>query len=256
MRPFCPTCGDYISPIDGDSDYPEQCERCRELAAGSHRDEMRPRPRRRRRPDPPKRKSRIGLILGLVGASFFLFCIGGCGLFWYVFLHEIEEPVTAADKEVMITGQYVASFSKGMPADPNKDKYTKVRHVDGSREMTYEYGDADDTTQPLYVIHTVAVERNAREAGDGYAGLQFGTKIAMAGANNVQEVERNDLWSWGDRSRCVVLHSNGKPYGHIFTGLKGKRFFILVISGVYFTKAEDIKAFLDPMLKKMDSYEG
>jgi hypothetical protein len=183
-------------------------------------------------------------------------CGGGVALFYFVFIHEIDEPVGAADKEVVITAEYAATFVDHLAVDPNKGKFRKVRYLDGSREMTYEYGNPEETDEPLYVWHTISVERNAKDARDAYAGLQFANRLGLGKAEGVQEVERNDLWTWGDQSRCVVLHSQGQPFGNIFMGRKGRRYFVLIISGLYFNKAVDIKSFLDPLLKKLDSYDG
>jgi hypothetical protein len=128
--------------------------------------------------------------------------------------------------------------------------------LDGSQEVDYEYDKPENADSPLYVNHIVIVERTASDARSSYAGFNIGAKIGMAGAaEGITQVERNDLWSWGDRSRCVMLHNNGQPYGQIFMGLKGRRYFMLVISGLYFNTSKDIKDFLDPKLKKLDSYE-
>lgn len=266
MPTTCSTCGDYIDWPDDSPGRPVRCERCRELGVASDlyddrvrtesADEPRPRPRRRRRPDPPPRKTRIGLIIGAIVGLLFLVCGGGITLFWLVFLHEIDEPVTAADKQVMVTGEYVASFSDNINADETKGGYSKVRHFDGSREMNYEYDKPDNPNLQLYVSHTIGVERTAKEASDAYGGMQFASRLGLGRAEDVQEVERNDLWSWGDRSRCIMLHSNGQPFGQMFMGVKGRRYFLLVISGLYFNTKDDLKAFLDPMLKKLDGYDG
>jgi hypothetical protein len=259
----CPVCGEYVIVPDGSAGI--RCPHCQEynpapeLAQEAARDSTgTPRPARRDRRGRPtrRRKSNTLLLVGMAVAIVFLVCGGGITLFWFVYIHEIEEPVTDADKEVMITAGYVAALTDDIVVDPNKDKFRKVRHLNRTREMTYEYGDVEDADQPLYVSHTICVERNAKEARDAFAGLNFATRLGIGKADGVDEVDRNDLWSWGDRSRCVIFQSGGQPFGNMFMGLKGRRYFVIVISGVYFNKAEDIKDFLDPFLKKLDGYDG
>jgi hypothetical protein len=187
----------------------------------------------------------------------FLLCGGAAGLFYFAFIREIEEPVAAADKEVVLTAEYAATFANDLAADPNKGNFRKVRHLDGSREMTYEYGNPDDPNEPVYVSHTVTIERNDKEARDAYAGMQLVDRLGLGKAEGVREVERNDLWKWGDQSRCIVLHNDqGQPFGNVFMARKGRRYFVLVISGLYFNKTEAIKELLDPLLKKLDGYDG
>jgi hypothetical protein len=262
----CPMCGDSVVVPDESAGRHVLCRRCRELtAAPPPVDQERPReppPLPGRRPGsrddrPRRRKPRVLVIVGIVLASVLFVCAGGAGLFYLVFLHEIDEPVTAADKEVMVTAEYAASFADDVAVDPNNGTYRKVRYLDRSREMIYEYGLDDDSTEPVHISHTVSVERNAKEARDAYAGVQFGTRIGIGRVEGIEEVERNDLWKWGDQSRCVILHNaQGQPCGNVFMGRKGRRHFLLVITGLYFDKAENIKAFLDPLLLKLDNYDG
>jgi hypothetical protein len=256
---ICPTCGERVVVREGSVGAAIRCPHCQDSIDGRapDRDTVRDAPgspRRKRRSR--RRKPRVLLIVGSVLLILFLVC-GGCStLVYFAYYHEIDEPVTAADKEVMVTAEYVATFSDDIQVDPKKDKFKKVRHLDRSREMSYEYGDPEDQNQPVYVNHMVCIERNAKEARDAYAGLDFFTKLGVGKADGVVEIDRNDLWKWGDQSRCVVLHYGGKPYGNMFMGLKGRRYFVIVISGLYFDKAEDIKAFLDPKLLKLDGYDG
>ncbi|HEX3148637.1 MAG TPA: hypothetical protein VHR66_11165 [Gemmataceae bacterium] len=250
----CPSCGEQLA-VDRDTRRRSiRCPRCERNVIDSDalrfaRKDKDDRPRR-----PRKRGPRVLVILGIVFGSLFFVCGGSCGMIWYFMVHEIDEPVTAADKEVIATGEYVAGFLDDIEADPKKGEYHKVRHHDGSRELIYEYTKPDDANEPLYVNHHVFVERSAKDASEGFAVEQLADKLGANRADGVQEVERNDLWKWGDRSRCILLQSGGKPFGQIFVGLKGKRYFTLTISGGYFTDAEAIKTFIDPLLKKLENY--
>jgi hypothetical protein len=124
--------------------------------------------------------------------------------------------------------------------------------------MNYEYDHGDDAVNPLFVSCQVGVDTSADDAQASYAGLKFGARIGIAGGGGgqVTESERNDLWKWGDQSRCILLQSNGTTAGNIFMGQKGKRYFMVVIGGTGLTTKEQIKALLDPLLKKIESYEG
>jgi hypothetical protein len=259
----CPTCGDYLPVQDG---YVGRCENCRREGVGddvfleakrprsSEEDELRP--KRRRRPEPPPRKkSRVGLVLLIIFGSMFLMCCGGGTALWFVFIREVEEPVTAADKEVMVTAEQVAKGTN-IKVDTTTGKYKKSHNFAGVKEMSYEYDRSNDAITPFYVSCIVTLEKSQQGAADTYAGLGLGANIGMGTEASVQKVDRNDLWSWGDESRCVVLQNMGQPGGNLFMGRKGHRVFFLMIGGKGFNTKESIKALLDPILKKVEGYDG
>jgi hypothetical protein len=222
-----------------------------------HADWPPPRRTRRRIDPPPRRKKSLALlIVGIVLGSVLLLCGGGSAFIYFLFIYEIDEPVTASDKEVLITAEYVATFADDIAVDPSKETIAKVRHLDGCRDLIYEYDKPENADAPLYVTHMVFVEPSPKAAKDAYAGLRLARNLGVGKSDDVDEIVRNDLWSWGDESQCIVLQSRGQSFGNIFMGRKGRRYFVLVISGLYFDKQEDIKALLDPMLKKLDNYDA
>jgi hypothetical protein len=205
----------------------------------------------------PRRKGRSVLfIVGVIAGVLLLGC-GGLGALCYVlFIHETEEPVTAADRELVITAERLAQFVPTLHPDPSRGTLRKVRHFDGSREITYEYETPEGADEPLYVNFLVGLERNAQDATYSYTGQKIGTKIGMRleGGGHLQEVDRNDLWHWGDDSRCALLTNGGKPVGNVFMARKGSRYFSLMIVGVYFQEAGPIRELLGPMLQRLDNY--
>ncbi|MSR54577.1 MAG: hypothetical protein EXS09_15000 [Gemmataceae bacterium] len=248
----CPQCGERVIVRRGEYNRTIYCDGCNAVLSEPEADE---RPRGRR-PKPKKRGLSTPKILLLVSGGLFLACGGMCTLSYALFIHEIDEPVTAADKTHVITAEHVAQFVPGTKVDPARAKFSKVRHLDGSRDLTYEYEDTADPEKTVYVTCTVSVERSAKDARDAYAGLKIGNKIGIAAAEGVIEVERKDLWTWGDDSRCVLLQSKGNSVGNSFMACKGKRYFIIYIVGIYFDKRGSIQDLLRDFLNKVDSYEG
>jgi hypothetical protein len=210
--------------------------------------ELRPRPRRRR----------PWLILGLV----VLGAIGVAILGYFYLFHDIEEPVTDADRQVVITAQHLAKFEPGLRPDPALGKFRKVRHLDGSRELTYEYETPEGAEEWLYVECVVSVEPTVADARASYAGLSLDTRPAvhLIGAagdeSELGQVERNDLWRWGDASRCMLLTNEGEVVGNFFMARKGRRYFTLVIVGITFDEPEVIRQMLAPLLGRLESYRG
>ena len=70
----------------------------------------------------------------------------------------------------------------------------------------------------------------------------------------IEVVERNDLFEWGDRSRFTILKTDGQPFGNVFITRKGKHVFYVLISGVYFDDRESISDLLSEPLTRLSSY--
>ena len=248
----CPQCDEPVIVRRGEYDRTIYCDGCNAVLNEPEEDE-RPRSRRAK---PKKRGMSTLKVMLLVFGILFLVCGGMSTLIYVMFIHEIDEPVTAADKQHVITAEHVAKFVPGTKVDPTRAKFSKVRHLDGSRDLNYEYEDTADPDKTVYVTCTVSVERSAQEAQDAYAGLKLGNRIGISAAEDVTEVERKDLWTWGEDSRCVLLKSKGNLVGNSFMARKGKRYFIIYIVGIYFDKRDSIQDLLRDFLNKIDSYEG
>ena len=209
---------------------------------------------------PLRRKSPVWTVLltcGIIAVVILVMCGGGGTLMYFLFIHEIEEPFTAADRDLLITAERVKPFLATLRIDPALGKPRKLRHLDGSRELEYEYESTEGANSVLYISHNIGVERSAESARGAYGGLGIGTSIGLRLENkNIRQVERADLWSWGDTSRCIVLYNGDAPVGNIFMGCKGRRYFQLTLSGVYFDKADAIRELLQQVLQKLESYEG
>lgn len=270
----CPDCRNSFAISDRSAGQEVRCEYCQyvfdapdssmegvEERREREREQSIPaRPRRRYEDDrrPPKKRFRNSgwFVFLIVAGVMFMFCGGFCLFTYIAFIHEIDEPVAQADKDVVVTAEHVSQYVDNLNFDKNRGKFSKVRHLNGSKEMTYEYEAVDGEENGLSIFCIVGVVDSIDEARDSYRGFNLGTKIGMSAVQDVIEVDRNDLWSWGDESRCALLQSNGKTVGNIFMGRKGKRYFALFIVGVYFDKKDDIKDFLDAILKRIESYQG
>jgi hypothetical protein len=200
---------------------------------------------------------RTGWIVGAV----LLGIVALGALVYFRFIYEIEEPVTAADRAVVITAEHVAKFQPGFRPNPGLGNFKKVRHLDGSMELTYEFETPDGAEVPLYVYCLVGVEPTTSDAKSVYAGLGLGEgsqslTTAVKVQEQLQEVERNDLWGWGDKSRCALLKTHGEIVGNFFMARKGRRYFALVITGVCFEDPPLIVQLLGPMLERLENYAG
>ena len=63
-------------------------------------------------------------------------------------------------------------------------------------------------------------------------GTQLG--IAFGGDAEIELIERNDLFRWGNQSRFAIIQADGEPCGNLFVARKGTVVFYLIVSGIYF----------------------
>jgi hypothetical protein len=204
-----------------------------------------------------RRRRVILLTCGITAVAVVLTCGGLGALLYFAFIHDIEEPVAAADRDIVITAKRLAEFLPALKPDLNRGSLRKVRHLDGSREVTYEYESAEGSNSPLYVHDEVGVERTERDARYAYGGLSIGNNLGLrlGGEASMRQVERNDLWRWGDDSKCALLMNGDEIVGNLFMARKGRRYFSLMIVGVYFEDQQAIQDLLGPMLQRLDGYE-
>jgi hypothetical protein len=194
------------------------------------------------------------VIVAVIGGMAAL----GCGLgalVYIVFVHEFEEPVTQADRDVLVTVERLIEFVD-VDVEPARATAKRVRKLDGSREVRYEYESPDGAEDPLYLSSAVNLERNASDARTVYLGATVGFKLGMAlgGDTALQEVVKPDLLRWGDESRAVVLMKGDTPVGNVFVGRKGRRVFHVVLVGAFFDEREHVDALLGPVLQRYDAY--
>lgn len=117
--------------------------------------------------------------------------------------------------------------------------------------MVYEFDDPDNPDAP-YVSCSVTVEPNSSDALISYKGVQLGLNIGFNSQSGTSQMERNDLFRWGDQSSFHVLCVHGVPIGNSFTAIKGKRVFMMTFSGVFFEDATAIQELLHPRLDALE----
>lgn len=205
-----------------------------------------------RRAAPAKKKSRktLYLVLGLglgIPLLLVLLVVGATLLFE---LTSSSEPVGTADRALLLDAEAVAEWLEGYEVQPNTATVTKTRYIDGSYELDYEYEDDRDDDY-LYVTSNVSIERKVSDAITVFATLELGVKI---GADDVEFDKRPDLLRWGDATSCAILRQDGEPFGNFVIARKGKRVYMIVISGVYFDEPDALQELIVPFFERLDGY--
>ena len=202
----------------------------------------------------PRRKTLL-LVLLIVGLCLFggIALIVGIGAL-YVFT-ATEEELTVADRGRIVDVEMLAEMIEGgYTPDPACEKIVRLRYLDRAYEVDYEYDDPDDPNAP-YLNCCLTVEPKHGDALTSYVTSWQAARLGMAwGADvEVEIVERNDLFSWGDQSRFAIIHADGQPSGNLFVARKGKAVFYLILGGVYFDDGEAFGELVRPALSNVAS---
>ena len=197
------------------------------------------------------KKSRTWLIVGLaIFGTALLGILGVVGVGSLFVLTAEEQPLSLNDKAAMLTIEDVVLWMEDFAPDKSKESFSKTKYLDGTYDMEYEYEDSSNQAAP-YVYCSITLEKKVSDALISYKAYHAGLNIGLA-SGELEQVERNDLFQWGDASRFCLLQLDGAPTGIVFTSRKGTRVFSVTISGVYFDDSEAIKELLGERLRALE----
>lgn len=201
---------------------------------------------------PSQRKSRTLLYVFLAlfmaaGGGVVLF-VGGGALFM---LTAKEVPVTVADKEAVLDIADVALWLDGFSPDSSKESLKKTKYLDKSYAIEYVYDDSLNDEAP-YLMCSISVEPATSDARISYESVKVGFGLGFSGEPGVKRVARNDLFRWGDKSEFSLLEADGLSFGNLFVGRKGKRVYMITVSGVFFDDPVEIRDLLGEKLRALE----
>jgi hypothetical protein len=209
-------------------------------------------------PPPPKRMSAGKVILlvagiGTLGLVGLIVLVVGLG-FLFVWSSTTEE-VTDADRELVVTAQELADQGWDVKVNPAAETIEKTRYLDRTADIEYEYDSTDDE-EPLYINCSVHAESSPKDARASYTAMQVSalTVLKLMG-DNIEQVDRSDLFRWGDESKCGLIVSNGIYCGNYFFARQGTKIYCLMITGVCIEEEAELRQLLLPHLEKLENHK-
>jgi hypothetical protein len=198
-------------------------------------------------PAPKKSRWRLPLIiLGLIFAGLLLLVLLVAAYIWL----SDDLPVRPEDRDVLVTLAWVQEQGFDVDFDPAEEVVEKIRNIDKSYELTYEYYGLD-----VFILCEVGVDPSVSDAKSSFFGLKTGQSIAFS-LDNTEVRLRPKLLSWGDDSKCALLYDDEGDYvGNYFACRTGTRTFSVVVMGLDLTEREDLGALLLPILRRVKTYK-
>ena len=184
------------------------------------------------------------IVLGILVGIVLLIVALGVG---YVLLAK-EVPVEAHDKQAVLTAAHMAEWIDDFEVDPQRETWKKLKNIDGSHELEYEY-----ETDDFYLNCHVGVDSSRSDAKVNYVAMVTGAQLG-AGLEDGSWEDRASLMRYGEESKASILKVGGNPVGNLFACRKGKRVFLAVWSGVYFDDGNGMRELLEPILERWARY--
>jgi len=141
-----------------------------------------------------------------------------------------DVPLTDADRQVVARANELAPWFDDFEPKEEYEKFEKVRYIDESLEVSYEYDSPSD--EDPYILVTVSHERSISDAmmtfTAEWSGQQMGLNIADS---DLDLVEPDSFYSVGDQSRFANITYDGAIVGHVLVARKGKSVYSYTITG-------------------------
>lgn len=155
-----------------------------------------------------------------------------------------SQTMTEAEKKFLLRGAVFQDYGASLPTDTSKmETFEKTGYFDSTYDLDYTFETPDDSSQPLYLNQSLCVAASRGEAITQAAALRGGVMLGMKSEKISEKAMPNEK-IYGEGSKLTVLTvDNGLPIGNLFTARQGKRFYFLVVSGIYFDTPEDWDAF-------------
>ena len=174
-------------------------------------------------------KTPVKITLAIFAAGFLaIAAIVACGLLYYFTSKSL--PVSQQDKRVTVTATDLIPYYDDYSPDTNFETYDKVRYIDQSVTVTYEY-DSPYEDEPYILVQAIH-DVNRRDSNTTFLleWSSYGLALKMEDSNlSVQEV--SSFYTAGDRSRFANISYQDELIGHFFVAQKGSSVYTFVISG-------------------------
>lgn len=167
----------------------------------------------------------------------------------------MEEKLRESDRPLLVTIEDLEPYDYDLDHLAHLQKFRRIRNIDGSLEIEYEFETPDTSEQILYISATAGYDKNVREAIASYR-MNKGAVGVGSRIGGVSVREEPGFYRWGDESYFgYFVTKEGRRGGNVFVARRGNRTYLLIISGIYFEDREEWAAFIEPKLDYFARYD-
>ena len=167
------------------------------------------------------------------------------------------EPVAERDKELFLRASDFVEYGVELRDVARFESFKKTRYFDGSFDLEYTYEVPEEAAaqqaDPLYLMVTVTVEKNQRDAAISHGAEKVGLGLGLR-IEGLKMEEKKEFFRYGDESAFYVLTKDGNPVGNYFVTRAGTKLYSVLIAGVYFDDPQTWAGLVSPKLEKFSAY--
>ena len=159
------------------------------------------------------------------------------------------EPFQPADESALVTLETLAEYGLELPEGyAYHEKWSRERLV-GTLMIEYEF--QNPAGGPPFVHSSAEIYPTPDNACLAFKAGNVGIKIS-----SLELIDRNDLFSYGEKSRFAVIDNGGKPVGNVFTMCRSRSVLLVMFVGLYFDDAEAWRSLIEPRLEALEALEA
>lgn len=184
----------------------------------------------------------IAVVLGVLGATGFAAAVVAIG---YFAVNGISSgPPTDAQKRLVLSAAAFEPYD--LDLDAKCVKWTATRTLSRTREIEFEH-ECEGTT--LYISSGAEINPSVREARESFL-LSVGAYRTGVAIGDGELQPRDELLPLGEQHYAAVIRNGGNPVGNVFVVRQGRVLHTLLVTGIYFDEAEDVRELFTPLLEE------
>jgi hypothetical protein len=153
-------------------------------------------------------------------------------------------PPTEEQKRLVLTAAAFDTYDVDL--DPKCIKLTSKRNLDRTHEISFEH---DCEGSDIYVSSGAEIAPSEREAREAFV-ISVGAYRTGVAIGDAQLQPRAELLPLGHQRYAAIIRNNGKPVGNVFVVRQGRVLHSLLVTGIYFDEAEDVRELFAPLLEE------
>jgi len=160
---------------------------------------------------------------------------------------------TAAEKQLVVTDAQLTELGVGGLTPAKCATIQSSRGIDGALTVEYQYDSHKDPAakQGLYLSSEAEIAHS-----ELFAMRAFRTRVGgynagiFLASRKIKVYEWPELITFGDQHYAAVLRNGNASVGNIFVVRQGRVVHSLILSGMYFDNADNVRDLFAPLLKE------
>ncbi|HVN40733.1 MAG TPA: hypothetical protein VMW19_21410 [Myxococcota bacterium] len=154
------------------------------------------------------------------------------------------------ERNLLVTLESLSEFGLALPDGyAQHEQLRRERQPDGSLSIEYEFQTPGG--DPPFVYSRARIFPSPTGACLSFSADNLGLRFS-----SLEATDRNDVFSYGERSRFALVESQGQPVGNVFAMCHSRATLLVMFVGIYFDDTESWRALVEPHLQALEAFEA